>query len=295
MAGTESACKQVHGTKVKDPRWLRVDICRDFAAGKCKRTEFQCRFAHPKKDCVSENSKVIVCYDSMKGKCCRESCKFYHPPFHIKEHLLAFGKYLQQQRLERDKAIEISSTSSATESNETAGVCTSSSSSSDGSEEVMHQTTAGSQRDFNETTLRRNSDHAGQYLYHEPPVYVCEDNMGTVYYTAIPTANYPTWSTPQHLYYQPVQRPALGSRTLICQGYPVATVQVPCASPAYYPFQHGRGNIVPSDLQSYPTSPQVIMVAGPQLGMVSPGWPHCPGPFFPTTGYSADANRPNSI
>ena len=93
----------VQGTKVKDPRWLRIDICRDFAAGKCKRKESECRFAHPRKECIVENRKLTVCYDSLKGKCTRETCKFYHPPFHIKEYLLAFGKALEQQRLEQER------------------------------------------------------------------------------------------------------------------------------------------------------------------------------------------------
>eukprot|EP00112_Aurelia_sp_Birch-Aquarium-sp1_P008807 Seg1980.8 transcript_id=Seg1980.8/GoldUCD/mRNA.D3Y31 product="Muscleblind-like protein" protein_id=Seg1980.8/GoldUCD/D3Y31 len=91
------------GTKVKDPRWLRVDICRDFASGKCHRKESECRFAHPHCDCIVEKNKVTACYDSMKGKCNRENCKFYHPPFHIKEYLLAFGKFLEQQRLRQDE------------------------------------------------------------------------------------------------------------------------------------------------------------------------------------------------
>ena len=94
------------GTKVKDPRWLRVDICRDFASGKCHRKESECRFAHPHCDCIVEKNKVTACYDSMKGKCNRENCKFYHPPFHIKEYLLAFGKFLEQQRLRQDEVTD---------------------------------------------------------------------------------------------------------------------------------------------------------------------------------------------
>lgn len=287
---------RVHGTKVKDPRWLRVDICRDFFAEKCKRSEFQCRFAHPKNDCVSENGKVIVCYDSMKAKCCRENCKFYHPPFHIKEHLLAFGKYLQQQRLERDRAIETPSSATAVESNDVASVTTANSTIG-GSKEDVYQSQANNQSICNQTSLRRNSDHLGRYIYHEPPVYMCEDN--TAYYPAIPSPSFPCWSSPQHPYYQTFHRPMIGSTSFIYQGRSTAAIpvlgQVPCINQPFCPVQYGRGNFVSNDLQYYPISPQVIMVAAPQTGMVNPGWPDGQRQFFVTPGYSAEVNRPNSI
>ena len=295
----ENVQGRAQGTKVKDPRWLRVDICRDFTAGKCKRSEFQCRFAHPKKDCVSENSKVIVCYDSMKGKCCRESCKFYHPPFHIKEHLLAFGKYLQQQRLERDRAIESESLSSGVESNKTVSVATASDAASGGSDEKEYRKYANNQKTGNDSTPRRHSDQTLQYTYHSLPVYMCQENMGGVYYSAVPSASIPTWSSPQQFYYQPVQQPALGSTAFICQGYPTMTMpvleQAPCTNQPFYPGQYGRGNLVSTDLQYYPISPQVVMVASPQTELANPVWQHGQRRVFMTPEYSSEVNRPNSI
>ena len=298
-ASTENEHGRVQGTKVKDPRWLRVDICRDFVAGKCKRSEFQCRFAHPKNDCVSENSKVVVCYDSMKAKCCRDNCKFYHPPFHIKEHLLAFGKYLQQQRLERDKAIEAPSSPTVVESNCAASVTTPNGTIVSGPQEDDCQTEANKESMCNETTSRRYSDHLGRYIYHEPPVYMCEDNTGCVYYSAIPSPNVPCWSSPQLPYYQTFHRPVLGSASFMYQGRTTAAMpvlgQVPYISQPFHPAQYGRGNFVSNDIQYYPISPQVIMIAAPQTGMVTPAWPSGQRQLFVTPGYSAEVNRPNSI
>ena len=81
--------------KIRDPRWLRLEVCRDYTRdNKCDQGLEQCRFAHPGKNCVTTNGKVTACYDSMKGRCSRESCKFYHPPDHIKKNIQALGKAL---------------------------------------------------------------------------------------------------------------------------------------------------------------------------------------------------------
>eukprot|EP00794_Sanderia_malayensis_P007745 gene7745-8586_t len=85
----------------RDPRWLRIDVCRDHLAGKCLRKAQECRFAHTNENCmIDNNNKAIVCYDSMQNRCSRKFCKFFHPPHHIKEFLLAFGKALEQQHRE---------------------------------------------------------------------------------------------------------------------------------------------------------------------------------------------------
>eukprot|EP00794_Sanderia_malayensis_P007746 gene7746-8587_t len=88
-------------TTSRDPRWLRIDVCRDHLAGKCLRKAQECRFAHTNENCtIDNNNKAIVCYDSMQNRCSRKFCKFFHPPYHIKEFLLAFGKALEQQHRE---------------------------------------------------------------------------------------------------------------------------------------------------------------------------------------------------
>ena len=93
--------------KIRDPRWLRLEVCRDYTRdNKCDRGLEQCRFAHPGKNCVTTNGKVTACYDSMKGRCSRESCKFYHPPDHIKKNIQALGKAFEQQRLLEEQSVD---------------------------------------------------------------------------------------------------------------------------------------------------------------------------------------------
>ena len=50
----------------KDPRWLLVEVCREFQRGKCSRTEDECRFAHPPTHVAIQNGKVTACFDSLK-------------------------------------------------------------------------------------------------------------------------------------------------------------------------------------------------------------------------------------
>ncbi len=51
----------------KDPRWLQVEVCREFQRGKCTRAESECRFAHPDENVQVENGgRVTACFDSMK-------------------------------------------------------------------------------------------------------------------------------------------------------------------------------------------------------------------------------------
>ena len=50
----------------KDPRWLLVEVCREFQRGTCSRTEDECRFAHPPAHVLIQNGKVTACFDSLK-------------------------------------------------------------------------------------------------------------------------------------------------------------------------------------------------------------------------------------
>ena len=293
------------GTKVKDPRWLRVEICRDFAAGKCRRSDFECRFAHPKKDCVSENNKVTVCYDSLKGRCCRENCKFYHPPFHIKEHLLAFGKYLQQQRLEKDKELEDIHSPTADESGEADSVITATkvTPSDMGSSAVQNgQGHITSHNNRPESAFRRNSYEMGRHFAYNAPINMYEDSSGLVYYSPVPPTNFPGWSSPQQVYFPNLQRPISSPPALMYQGYPAPSMPVlepvATANQGFYPVQQGRQVLVNNSPQYYQTVPQIMVVAYPQTGMVSPGWSPDQRHLFTfaqTPEQASDIDRPNSI
>ena len=60
-------------------------ICQDFRNNACKKTANECAHAHPPPHCPidTENSLVTVCVDFIKGKCARETCKYFHPPEHL--------------------------------------------------------------------------------------------------------------------------------------------------------------------------------------------------------------------
>ncbi|XP_070539098.1 muscleblind-like protein 3 isoform X4 [Ptychodera flava] len=88
---------------LRDNRWLTLEVCREFQRGTCTRPDTECKFAHPSKSVTVENGRVTACFDSLKGKCTRENCKYLHPPAHLKSQLeingrnnLAAQKMLQQ-------------------------------------------------------------------------------------------------------------------------------------------------------------------------------------------------------
>uniref|UniRef100_A0A8B9H8I9 Muscleblind-like splicing regulator 1 n=1 Tax=Astyanax mexicanus TaxID=7994 RepID=A0A8B9H8I9_ASTMX len=62
---------------IRDPKWLTLEVCREFQRGTCSRSDAECKFAHPAKSCQVENGRVIACFDSLKvrgGGCC---CFFF--------------------------------------------------------------------------------------------------------------------------------------------------------------------------------------------------------------------------
>uniref|UniRef100_UPI00358E86E0 muscleblind-like protein 1 isoform X4 n=1 Tax=Myxine glutinosa TaxID=7769 RepID=UPI00358E86E0 len=86
--------------QVRDTRWLTLEVCREFQRGACSRPDTECKFAHPPKSCQVENGRVIACFDSLKGRCVRENCKYLHPPPHLKTQLEINGRNnLIQQKL----------------------------------------------------------------------------------------------------------------------------------------------------------------------------------------------------
>jgi hypothetical protein len=62
-----------------------LKLCKEFKNGTCNKPASECSFAHPPPQCPidAENSLVTVCVDFIKGKCARETCKYFHPPEHL--------------------------------------------------------------------------------------------------------------------------------------------------------------------------------------------------------------------
>ncbi|KAG1655634.1 Muscleblind-like protein 1 [Nymphon striatum] len=76
----------------KLPRTDRLEVCREFQRGNCKRSENECRFAHPADHVTvdsSDGGMVTVCMDYIKGRCTREQCRYFHPPPHLQAQLKA--------------------------------------------------------------------------------------------------------------------------------------------------------------------------------------------------------------
>ncbi|XP_034722833.1 muscleblind-like protein 1 isoform X2 [Etheostoma cragini] len=88
-------------TQIRDTKWLTLEVCREFQRGTCSRPDSECKFAHPAKSCQVENGRVIACFDSLKGRCSRENCKYLHPPPHLKTQLEINGRnnLIQQKNM----------------------------------------------------------------------------------------------------------------------------------------------------------------------------------------------------
>nr|XP_010930614.1 zinc finger CCCH domain-containing protein 28 isoform X1 [Elaeis guineensis]XP_010930615.1 zinc finger CCCH domain-containing protein 28 isoform X1 [Elaeis guineensis]XP_019708191.1 zinc finger CCCH domain-containing protein 28 isoform X1 [Elaeis guineensis] len=79
---------------------LTVEVCKDFIRHICRRSQIDCKFAHPHSTVSVERDKVTACADSLRNHCFRgRTCRYYHPPPHIQESLLkAIG--IQDPRVE---------------------------------------------------------------------------------------------------------------------------------------------------------------------------------------------------
>ncbi|XP_028327958.1 muscleblind-like protein 1 isoform X8 [Gouania willdenowi] len=91
----------VNLTHIRDTKWLTLEVCREFQRGTCSRSDQECKFAHPAKSCQVDNGRVIACFDSLKGRCSRENCKYLHPPAHLKTQLEINGRnnLIQQKNM----------------------------------------------------------------------------------------------------------------------------------------------------------------------------------------------------
>ncbi|KAM6961487.1 muscleblind-like protein 1 isoform 2-T3 [Aplochiton taeniatus] len=88
-------------SQMRDTKWLTLEVCREFQRGTCSRPDSECKFAHPAKSCQVESGRIIACFDSLKGRCSRENCKYLHPPPHIKTQLEINGRnnLIQQKNM----------------------------------------------------------------------------------------------------------------------------------------------------------------------------------------------------
>ncbi|CAF3527589.1 unnamed protein product [Rotaria sordida] len=77
-------------TGQKPARTDRLEVCSDFQHGQCLNTADTCPLAHPQTHCpLDTDGLVIVCVDYIKGKCIRDTCKYFHPPEHLVTQLKA--------------------------------------------------------------------------------------------------------------------------------------------------------------------------------------------------------------
>lgn len=75
----------------KVARTDRIEVCREFQRGTCKRPETECRFGHPPDHVAVDqgDGAVTVCMDFVKGRCSRDQCRYFHPPPHLQAQLKA--------------------------------------------------------------------------------------------------------------------------------------------------------------------------------------------------------------
>eukprot|EP00117_Sycon_ciliatum_P038696 scpid34676/ scgid28712/ Muscleblind-like protein 2 &gt; Muscleblind-like protein 2 len=75
----------------------RMEACREFLRGACRRPATECRFAHPGPQVQFDpnDNSVTVCMDFIKDRCMRRSppCKYHHPPPHLQQRV----RHQQQQ------------------------------------------------------------------------------------------------------------------------------------------------------------------------------------------------------
>ncbi|XP_050389207.1 muscleblind-like protein 3 isoform X2 [Patella vulgata] len=82
---------QIQHTQQKVARPDRLEVCREFQRGTCTRQPSECRYAHPPDNVTIESADnhVTVCMDFVKGKCIRDSCRYFHPPSHLQTQIKA--------------------------------------------------------------------------------------------------------------------------------------------------------------------------------------------------------------
>lgn len=68
----------------RDTQWLMIEACREFQRGTCKRSDAECKYAHPGSSVTVENGRVTACFDSLKVRAQNKSdmknilsCCFY--------------------------------------------------------------------------------------------------------------------------------------------------------------------------------------------------------------------------
>ena len=65
-----------------------TQVCREYQRGVCTRTQSECRYAHPPNGmAVDADNHVTVCMDFIKGRCHRETCRYFHPPPHLQAQI----------------------------------------------------------------------------------------------------------------------------------------------------------------------------------------------------------------
>ena len=64
-------------------------VCNDYVNGVCSSNESQCLAAHPPLELLRDRNqkRITVCMDFVKGRCQRESCRYFHPPSHLQGKL----------------------------------------------------------------------------------------------------------------------------------------------------------------------------------------------------------------
>lgn len=105
-----------------------LKVCREYQRCACKRSENECRYAHPGPqihvNTTQDGSQVVVCTNFLKRGCNRDAsqCRFFHPPSNLMDQVkqqqqqqaqqqLINQQFITQQQLQQRAAIMIANQS----------------------------------------------------------------------------------------------------------------------------------------------------------------------------------------
>ncbi|KAI1285955.1 Muscleblind-like protein 2 [Halotydeus destructor] len=106
MMPVSSATAALLPTAKSQPRTDRLEVCREFQRGSCKRQEQDCRYAHPPSHVQidANDGLVTVCMDYIKGRCGRDQgCRYLHPPTHLQAQLKQQQMHLQHHHMQHQQ------------------------------------------------------------------------------------------------------------------------------------------------------------------------------------------------
>lgn len=120
----QNALKSHNGSAMSPRQIIKLEVCREFQRCACKRSESECRYAHPGpqvhvNSTADGGSQVVVCSNFLLKRGCNrdQNCRFYHPPANLMDQVkqqqqqLINQQLITQQQLQQRAAMMIANQS----------------------------------------------------------------------------------------------------------------------------------------------------------------------------------------